>query len=264
MDKDRKANYGYWLTRISAFGFILHQYLNFRFKSKVANLPSDILSNPENIEENNGKIIYLNGIVRNPDNSLLIDQEFGYAIPGLILLRSVEMYQWYRINDKFIRKWSNHVIPSLQNPPSYRNPPWVHHSNLICPDDEMILNNISIDTAEVLKVLEFEDCNLKEMTRVPAYSNDDEKTRVFSFKEFVISTEKNGTYKVKYQRVRESQVSVIGCLYNGRVIPYFNIFIQKGDVPLQDLLKQIDTAPDYRITTFLILGFFLGLQLNST
>ena len=266
MEEKEKSRFGWWLAGFGAIGIILQYYRNHIFKQRVLNLEHEACSSLEDLGAIQGKIIYLNGTPAPHGSTSLIDEDFGYGMEDALLLnRKVEMYQWYKFGTKFLQRWSSYPILSLSNPPTFRNPPWIYHSQSFSFKGEMSLKNIVIGTKPILDALDHQDCYLTELTRRPELiggnkvSGEEESIKESS-KSIIFSTARNGYYKICYQYIpKNSRVSVLGIVYFKQITPYYNVFILSGDVPLKEMIRRIDTSTSSSVTSAFALSIILGI-----
>ena len=79
-------------------------------------------------EENEGKLVYVSGMLYPTYPTPLKDYIFGISVPGLALRRKVEMLQYSLTKESTVQQiWSNIPISNTGLPVNYENPKWKIH-----------------------------------------------------------------------------------------------------------------------------------------
>ena len=132
-----------------------------------------------------------------------------------------------------------------------------------------MIKNYYIEIDEVIKQLEYQDCFIEDMTVLDnnnyliGINNKNILQKLIGKNNIILLTRSNGTYRLGYRYIPSNQkITVLGQVSNKKIVRMSNVFIEKGDVPLERMVEKIDTSFDYRISAILFITFLLGIKLE--
>ena len=132
-----------------------------------------------------------------------------------------------------------------------------------------MIKNYYIEIDEVIKQLEYQDCFIEDMTVLDnnnyliGINNKNILQKLIGKNNIILLPRSNGTYRLGYRYIPSNQkITVLGQVSNKKIVRMSNVFIEKGDVPLERMVEKIDTSFDYRISAILFITFLLGIKLE--
>lgn len=194
---------------------------------------SDVVSVPSTAIDpaNNGRLVHVSGTVTTDE--IPVDEEFGVAVKGIRLVRTVEMYQWHENTSEETRKslgggeetvttygyatgWSDQPIDSsrFEQPAGHDNP-WMEFKSAAFQVSEARLDAFALDATVLDEIgggqaLKLSSTQQREIEA--AYSGSER----LSFAEGGIYLGENpkkpavGDYRIRYEVVPLEALSVVG------------------------------------------------------
>jgi hypothetical protein len=251
------------MTRLSVIGMLLHQYYHYKYKQKIKTLTSEIICNPENPEKVHNKLVYLNGEL-NTEKKPTEDYELGYTINTISLIRIVEKLQWKKVQNNFFKVWSTEPLTTTHYPESFRSTPWIYHSKSYKSQSFTKINKCYISTSKLIKAFGYDKCDVSELRASNSFLEPPEGLNKVLGKDYIIlETKDYGVYKVYYKYIKDNKrLTVLGLLDEMILSKKFNVFIEKGDVPLDQMIAKIDSSADKRLTIALLMVFLCGVGIE--
>jgi len=263
---------GYGLFGLSAAAWVVcevyYAYASYIFRTIKENVKEPM----EVLPENEGKLVYASGMLRNTKSTFLKDPQLGIELQAAKLFRKVEMFQWSKDSGKFRPVWHFDSIPSKSHPKSKKNPQWKFLTDQIYAGQEYYLAPFTVGREVVDKlttVWDFKPVLLKpeEQEHVKkkgfvAYKDSEyyyltkKVRRNNSYKKPVV-----GDYKVKYSYVPNNlYVSVIGEQRRNKIEPYKGswLLVEEGEVPCEKLVELLDKRNSRNIWIARVLGSVLS------
>ena len=265
MEYENRAKYGAWLWKFSLFGLFINEWLKFRYQTYISSLKTEVISNPSSSDDLEGKIVYVNDNLSLPKR-MVKDELFGFASFSLVLRRNVEKLQWCRHKNHFSEQWTKDIQLTMSNPLNYRNTEWVVHSTVFRVSEILNIGKFFIKAKDVSKNCKFEDLKFQNLNKIEKHPWAF-KQKGLNIKEndqiIYIFSDDHGLYKVNYDHIPNiRRISVLGLNVQGILKQHFNVFVKHGDVPLQDMIDQIDKKMNPLISPLLFISFIIGMSLQ--
>jgi hypothetical protein len=235
----------------------------------------------KDIASYNGKLIHATGEAK--AGGKIADPEFGVEVAGLVLTRSVEMYQWEEDEkedkDKkktysYKKSWSSSAEDSsnFDDPKGHNNPPMPYESATVRPDS-VSLGNLDFSDELIQSISANEDLKYSANDTSRLKSKFGSKARIHDGGIYIGSNPLSpevGDLKITHRVALEGTASIIGSL-NGDTVNSFktkrDTTILMFDFGAKDAVSMFQEAQDANVTrTWIvrIVGFFamfLGFRL---
>jgi Transmembrane protein 43 len=261
MEKD-KVNYGFIIAGISACVLGISELTkgssNEDLKRQVCHSTSLDISNE-------GKLIYVSGMLYPNNKNSLQDDLFRVSVSGFKLRRKVDMYQWIGSEPSSMKLgWSKYPISSSKLPNNYANPKWKIHDLDYTAKGPFSLNNYKIGS-EILNCLkswkeiqgEYQGSDFKQAAlqgRIILYSKKKKQFKI----------PKVGDYRIIHEYIPAGlYVSVIGKQKGEKIVPYKGKFFiaKEGCVPSDELIDEYTKKQTFRLW-LIRLGCGVGITLG--
>lgn len=269
-EKEKHVNLGYLCSGAVGLYWL---YKEFMYKGDAESLfyLRNMLKHPISLtNENEGKLVYVTGNLRSSDTTLIFDDLFKIAVPGLKLKRTVEMFQFYKDKDAYKTKWSDKPVSSSGFLQGFENPKWKIYNYEATHKGNLLVGEYKIADNALKSIVSWKEV-------IGNYKGDDFKQFEQSGKLILFKSKKKfvrpkvGNYRITHEYVPNGLfVSVIGQQRSGKILPYKGLLIVKeGLLSADKLIDEYGKQETYSIWKTRLacslgmgLGIYLGYKFN--
>lgn len=235
----------------------------------------------KDVASHNGKLIHATGEAK--AGAAITDPEFGVEVKGLVLTRSVEMYQWEENSkedsDKkktytYKKDWSSSEINSsnFEEPNGHTNPSMPYDTKTIRPNS-VTLGNLNFSDALIESISPNSDLDYDQADKNAVKAKFGSKAHPQGNQIYIGSNPASpeiGDLKISHRVALEGTASIIGSLKGDTVNPYKTkrdttiLMFDFGEKDAVTMFQEAQDANVVRTWVVRVLGFlamFMGFRL---